>query len=164
MTAGRKKLKGNGSIVAGFWTSSFVSAFCPGVAPALAQSPRTFSHTGSMTITGSAYAATLLPNGKVLIAGGNTASAELYAPPHWDLHSYKRHDGGPQVPFSYAAPERESLDRWWRPLFPYQRRGVRPFNGNLSPTGAMQFRSALIISGGRATKSPSRCSDSGDQR
>jgi uncharacterized protein (TIGR03437 family) len=56
-----------------------VLLFAAGVA-ALAQSPGTFTPTGSMTITRSGYTATLLPGGKVLFAGGNTATAELYDP------------------------------------------------------------------------------------
>ena len=53
---------------------------------ALAQSPSGFEATGSMTTPRIAHTATLLPNGKVLIAGGTTdfnsvlASAELYDP------------------------------------------------------------------------------------
>jgi hypothetical protein len=54
-------------------------------AAALAQSGGTFTPTGSTTIARSGHTATLLPNGKVLIAGGYTgsvqlASAELYDP------------------------------------------------------------------------------------
>lgn len=51
---------------------------------AIAQSPGTFSATGSMTTSRIFHTATLLPNGKVLIAGGSsgrpTSSAELYDP------------------------------------------------------------------------------------
>jgi hypothetical protein len=48
---------------------------------ARAQSAGTFTPTGSMTIPrGITYTSTLLPNGKVLIAGGNSATAELYDP------------------------------------------------------------------------------------
>lgn len=48
---------------------------------ALAQSAGTFTPTGSMTIPRDiTYTSTLLPNGKVLIAGGNSATAELYDP------------------------------------------------------------------------------------
>ena len=56
-----------------------VLLFAAGAA-ALAQSPGTFTPTGSMTIARSGYTATLLPSGKVLIAGGNAATAELYDP------------------------------------------------------------------------------------
>jgi galactose oxidase-like protein len=53
---------------------------------AFAQSSGTFSATGKMTTPRGVYSATLLPNGKVLIVGGNytgsccLASAELYDP------------------------------------------------------------------------------------
>jgi hypothetical protein len=55
-------------------------------AVALAQSPGTFTRTGAMTTPRSWHTATLLTNGKVLIAGGSvaidapTATAELYDP------------------------------------------------------------------------------------
>ena len=53
---------------------------------AMAQQTGTFTTTGSMTESSTGYSATLLPNGKVLIAGGQNAadfplaSAELYDP------------------------------------------------------------------------------------
>jgi hypothetical protein len=47
---------------------------------ASAQTPGTFSATGSMTVPRAFHTATLLPNGKVLIAGGGTAVLELYDP------------------------------------------------------------------------------------
>ena len=110
MTAGRKKLRATESIMAWFWretsrmfqhitrftathglplpfwTSSFVSAFFFLASPvALAQSAGTLAPVGSMITPRDAYTATLLPNGKVLIAGGysppsSLASAELYDP------------------------------------------------------------------------------------
>ena len=58
-------------------------------AAALAQSPGTFTQTGNLTVPREFHTATLLPNGKVLIAGGYSygpgqssawASAELYDP------------------------------------------------------------------------------------
>ncbi|MBK5291848.1 MAG: hypothetical protein JJE04_09265 [Acidobacteriia bacterium] len=55
----------------------------PGLAPvALAQSPGTFTTTGSMGMPRTDHTATLLLNGKVLICGGSTSgrSAELYDP------------------------------------------------------------------------------------
>jgi hypothetical protein len=62
------------------------SIFCS-AAVAAAQSSGTFSRTGSMTTARSGHTATLLPNGKVLIAGGRQGapetlldSAELYDP------------------------------------------------------------------------------------
>jgi hypothetical protein len=57
---------------------SFVSAlFLVGSLVALAQSAGMFTPTGSLTTPRDGYTATLLPNGKVLIAGGNSAGAEL---------------------------------------------------------------------------------------
>ena len=54
-------------------------------AAALAQSPGTFTQTGDLTVPRQFHTATLLANGKVLIAGGSNmnsawASAELYDP------------------------------------------------------------------------------------
>ncbi len=56
-----------------------------GAAVALAQSPGGFTQTGELTVPRQFHTATLLPNGKVLIAGGSNgnsawASAELYDP------------------------------------------------------------------------------------
>jgi hypothetical protein len=47
---------------------------------AAAQTPGTFTATGSMTVPRAFHTATLLPNGKVLIAGGGSATLELYDP------------------------------------------------------------------------------------
>ncbi len=49
------------------------------------QTPNTFVPTGSMSTARAEHTATLLPNGKALIAGGSAsatsqATAELYAP------------------------------------------------------------------------------------
>ena len=50
------------------------------VSIALAQSGGTFTATGNMITTRTGHTATLLLNGKVLIAGGGTSSAELFDP------------------------------------------------------------------------------------
>jgi hypothetical protein len=47
---------------------------------ALARPAATFVQTGSMTVARAAHTATLLRDGRVLIAGGGSASAELYDP------------------------------------------------------------------------------------
>src|SRR5437773_4630157 len=51
-----------------------------GVRVAIAQSPVAFTAAGSMTTARYGHTATLLPGGKILIAGGGTSSAELYDP------------------------------------------------------------------------------------
>src|SRR5215510_10873535 len=54
--------------------------FLLSAAIALAQSSGTFTATGNMIIARSGHTATLLQSGRVLIAGGGTASAELFDP------------------------------------------------------------------------------------
>lgn len=73
MTGGPKELRNKGLMV-------IAAFFLLESAAALAQSGGTFTPTGSTTIPRSGYTATLLPSGKVLIAGGNSATAELYDP------------------------------------------------------------------------------------
>src|SRR5664279_1484796 len=53
--------------------------------PALAGNPGTWANTGRMNVARTAHSATLLPNGQVLVAGGEgttgfLSSAELYNP------------------------------------------------------------------------------------
>jgi hypothetical protein len=47
---------------------------------AAGQTHGTFTATGQMTTARSGHTATLLPDGKVLIAGGGSATVELYDP------------------------------------------------------------------------------------
>jgi hypothetical protein len=47
---------------------------------ATAQTPGTFTATGSMTVPRVGHTATLLPDGRVLIAGGGSATLELFDP------------------------------------------------------------------------------------
>ena len=78
MTGGPKELQSKGLMV-------IATFFLLESAAALGQSGGTFAPTGSMTIARSGHTATLLPSGKLLIAGGYTgstvlANAELYDP------------------------------------------------------------------------------------
>lgn len=70
---------------------TLVSMFAAGIGTAWAQSPGAFTPTGPMVVARTLHTATLLPDGKVLIAGGRvhghqdyqgtvTATAELYDP------------------------------------------------------------------------------------
>jgi hypothetical protein len=61
-------------------SSAIKSTFLLSSAIALAQSSGTFTATGNMIAPRFGQTATLLPSGKVLIAGGATSSAELFDP------------------------------------------------------------------------------------
>lgn len=85
-------MKPTGEIIGAFFKASYVLSLLWGVAShasiAMAQSPGTFTATGNMITARAAHTATVLFNGKVLIAGGYQygypalalASAELYDP------------------------------------------------------------------------------------
>ena len=67
-------------------TSALVLSLVCSASRSITQPPGTFTATGNMTIRRASHTATLLSNGKVLIAGGygpgfgDLASAELYDP------------------------------------------------------------------------------------
>src|SRR5215469_11098994 len=61
-------------------SSAIISIFLLSSVIALAQSGGTFTATGNLITTRTGHTATLLLNGKVLIAGGGTSSAELFDP------------------------------------------------------------------------------------
>jgi len=78
--------KFSGSVKANWFLALFILGLV-GRAPAVAQTPGTFNPTGYMSTVRANHTATLLPDGRVLIAGGTTGlpssittTAELYDP------------------------------------------------------------------------------------
>src|SRR5215472_13497923 len=79
--------KGTGAVSAlAFAAIVAVGLFAVAASPALAQASETWTVTGSLNTARANHTATLLPNGQVLVAGGENgaglflASAELYNP------------------------------------------------------------------------------------
>src|SRR5437870_5685046 len=67
------------------WGAAVVAMLLVAMLPATADraaatAPNTWSVTGAMAVARAGQTATLLPDGTVLVAGGGTASAELYDP------------------------------------------------------------------------------------
>lgn len=81
--------------------SFVVSCLCAVLAPmrSSAGTPGTFENTGSLTIKRAEHTATLLPSGKVLVAGGNEG-AELYDPASGTFGTTGSRDG---VRFGHTA-------------------------------------------------------------
>jgi hypothetical protein len=104
------------------------------IANALAQSAVTFTPTGNMTTPRSGHTATLLPDGRVLIFGGNVldsddspASAELYDPATGTFSPTGVIGGGTLLPDG-------------RMLFftsPHSAETYDPLSGSFAPTGEM---------------------------
>jgi len=68
----------------------------------------TFAAAGSMTVERYGHTATLLPNGKVLIAGGqNSSSAELYDPKRRGIRTDGQHDPGAGRPHGDVVAKRK---------------------------------------------------------
>ena len=86
----------------------------------------TWTATGSMSVGRYRHSATLLPNGKVLVAGGNVsssaqigsdcclASAELYDPVSGTLDCHREHDRRPGRSLSESATQWHGPGGGWR--------------------------------------------------
>ena len=112
------------------------SANCELYNPALGSSrPPATSNRGK----GPSTRPTLLPNGKVLVAGGGyVASAELYEPGGRDIHGHRQHDHHKGVAHSDAVADGDRAYRRWNRQRQKALAGAElydPANGTFTATG-----------------------------
>ena len=131
--------------------SIFLICACP---LAVAQTPGTFTATGNMTTARSGHTATLLPDGRVLIAGGDVAgSAELYDPATANVYSDRQHDHRTIRAHGDVAPQRQGPDRRGRMAAGQSAELYDPSTGTFSATGTMNYapvgHTATLLADGR---------------
>lgn len=112
-----------------------------------AQLPGTFAPTGSMTTPRSGHTATLLPNGKVLIAGGGSATMELYDPSTGTFTATGATTASPQIGSATLLPDGRVLLIEARNAELYD-----PCTGTVTATGSMidgSGRAATLLANGK---------------
>ena len=114
---------------------------------AAAQTPGTFTATGSMTVPRAGHTATLLPNGKVLTAGGGSPTLELYDPSTRTFAAAGAMTASPYVRSATLLPDGRVL------LIESQNAELyETFTGTIKATGSMidqQSGTAVLLTNGK---------------